>query len=121
MRPMMGDTMRTILLLVGLLALPARAEIADFGSFTYELYQQMQENHTRHPAPPLMPGREPAFRCRSDGKAMTCQDDRHRSYQCTDHGAAGQYCQRQDGNAWIHCFRQLLGRYKCAVISSQTP
>lgn len=113
--------MRIFLLLLGLLALPAHAQITDYGSFTYELYQQMQEPHRAQAPPPLTPMHAPVFHCALQRQVLSCQDDRHRHYQCIDHGSTGQYCQRQDSNAWIHCFRRLFGRYQCSVVSSQAP
>jgi hypothetical protein len=109
------------LLLLGLLALPAHAQLTDYGSFTYELYQQMQESHLAQTPPPLTPMYTPAIHCGIVRKTLSCRDDRHRYYRCVNHGAAGQYCQREDRKAWIHCYRRLFGRYQCSVISSQVP
>lgn len=96
----------------------ASADPWDLGGVFYELDNDLQEPANVQPAL-TMPLPSPiSFHCASGLTGLACTDNHHLNYHCTDYGASGQYCKRQDGKVWIHCFPHFFHRYHCTVISN---
>lgn len=96
----------------------ASADPWDLGGVFYELDSDMQEPAKAHSSVAVPVPSPISFRCSSGLTGLSCTDNLHLNYHCSDYGASGQYCKRQDGKVWIHCFPRFFHRYHCTVISN---
>lgn len=107
-----------LLLAIALFSPVLLADTFDLGALLYEINSDLQQ-----PAPIKPPADKPlpapiSFDCATGTTGLACSDSHHLRYNCTDYGASGQYCKRQDGKAWIHCSPEFFHSYHCAVIST---
>lgn len=109
-----------LLLLLGAIffAPHAMSDPMDLGGVFYELDNDLQEPAKAQSSPAIPLPAPISFDCSSGLAGLACTDNHHLRYHCSDYGASGQYCKRQDGKVWIHCFPRFFHRYHCTVISN---